>query len=258
LIILVTGSSGFIGSKLVCSLRFNGHVVDGVDIKEGLDCRLSSSFKRVPDIIFHLASYNNAVESMTNVEKYVENIEMTQAVIKFASRLSSKPKIIFTSSCAIYGQPLSNPVKETDVPMPMNVYGFTKLASEALLRRYGNYVILRLGNVCGEGSGIFLEQLRRMKEVSLYTYDGDKTLGRDYVHVNDVIHVLLESMKLENETVNVGTGKAICYFDLISEMPTKIKATFTPCPPFIPYTISLANDKLKRLFNFNPEGLVIA
>jgi len=146
----------------MCSLRFNGHVVDGVDIKEGLDCRLSSSFKRVPDIIFHLASYNNAVESMTNVEKYVENIEMTQAVIKFASRLSSKPKIIFTSSCAIYGQPLSNPVKETDVPMPMNVYGFTKLASEALLRRYGNYVILRLGNVCGEGSGIFLEQLRRM------------------------------------------------------------------------------------------------
>lgn len=254
MIILVTGSSGFIGTKLACSLRFNGNIVDGVDIKEGLDCRLSSSFKRVPDVIYHLASHNNAVESMTNTEKYVENVEMTQGVIEFASRIKSKPKIIFTSSCAVYGQPLVNPVKETDVTLPMNMYGFTKLASEALLRRYGNYVILRLGNVCGEGSGIFLEQLRRMKEVSLYIYDGDKTLGRDYVHIDDAIHILIESMKLQNETVNIGTGQAIPYLALI---PSKIKVSFEPCPLFIPHTVSLANDKLKHLFNFYPQPLVI-
>ncbi len=254
--ILVTGSSGFIGSKLVNCLWEEGHEIRGIDIKQGLDCRECHKVCFiVPDIIFHLASYNNAVESMTKTEKYIQNIEMTKEVIRFASRIKSKPKIVFTSSCAVYGQPSANPVKETDVAKPLNLYGFTKLASETLLRKYGNYVILRLGNVCGEGSGIFLEQLRRMNEVSLYTYDGGKTLGRDYVHVNDVIHVLLESMKLQNETINVGTGKAISYLDL---MPSKMKVSFEPCPPFIPFTVSLANDKLKRLFNFSPEPLVIA
>jgi len=243
--ILVTGGLGFIGSHLVSRLRFDGHVVDVIDIKNGLDCRkcLQLSHK-VPDIIFHLASHNNAVESMTNVEKYVQNIEMTQGVIGFASRTNCKPKIIFTSSCAVYGQPLLNTVKETDIPMPLNVYGFTKLTSEALLQKYGSYMILRLANVTGKGSGIFAEQLRKMKTVCLYTFDDGKTLSRDYIPVEDVVHALIKSMKLQNEIVNVGSGKAISYLDLIGKRSFETKQ----CPPYIPRTISLDVTKYQRLF----------
>ena len=226
--ILVIGGAGYIGSAAVQSYIDNGHKVIILD-------DLSTGFAEAinPNTIFHegdmlneklvdelLEKYQIDVvalfaakivvpESTTKADEYfLTNIGGLATVLKCMKKTKTN-KIIFASSAAVYGQCEKTPISENDVKKPINPYGESKLAGEALLEDVRkangiNYVIYRFFNVAGASDnklyGMRKEKpsllisavndaILRNKPVKIFgdkynTTDG--TCVRDYIHVQDV------------------------------------------------------------------------
>jgi len=248
---LITGGKGFIGSYLKKKLMDMNFKVEIIDLKNGDDLtKMSESkFRKInPDVIFHLASYNNVHESMSNPLKYLNNVKMTERLLHLAKHLKSK--IIFTSSCAVYGEQSPIPIKEDAKLCPINFYGFTKMAAEALIRNYDDYVILRLGNVYGKGSGIFAQQIPKLEKPVIYIDKKGNSLIRDFVYVEDVVEALIKSLGVRNEVINIGTSHGVSYIDIVKHFKKKFK--IEDKPPYIPSTIILENTKAREILNWKP------
>lgn len=160
--ILITGSSGFIGTALGLLLRRKGISVVEYDIrnKKNQDVRsfrVLLSYARGMDGIIHLAAVSRVKWGFENPRKCVDvNIRGTENVLEVARSLTTasgnKPWVIFGSSREVFGEVPELPADETTVRMPLNVYGITKLAGEELCKIYSdNYLlktrVLRFSNV---------------------------------------------------------------------------------------------------------------
>jgi len=128
-------------------------------------------------------------------------------------RNTGVPRLILSSSSAVYGIVDRSPVSEKTDPKPTNIHGYHKHMAEQLAEAYGvNYkmhiVVLRLFNVCGRGGhgilNILLEKASRGESVKLY---GEKQ-KRDLIHVSDVADAFVSVLQLDGEfeVYNVGTG----------------------------------------------------
>jgi UDP-glucose 4-epimerase len=254
--ILVIGGAGYIGSHVVLECLKAGHMVTVYDnlstgnkenvLKDSsfvmgdiLDYeKLSNVMHGGFDAAIHLAAFKAAGESMVKPEKYsVNNISGTINIIN-ALVASGIPVIVFSSSAAVYGEPVYLPLDEDHPTAPSNYYGFTKLTIEGFLRWYGmlkgiRYASLRYFNAAGydpEGRVTGLETnpanlLPIMMEVAVgireklqifgNDYDTPDGTGiRDYVHVTDlaVAHLSALGYVLEREnnlTVNLGSDKGV-------------------------------------------------
>ncbi len=171
--ILLTGGSGYIGSVTTELLCNDGHQVvvfdnlerghrEAVDPRARLivgDLRDAAGIREAmqavrPDAVVHFAAYALVGESMQNPMQYFENnlgggLHLLDAMIRSGVR-----KIIFSSTCATYGQPETMPMTETMPQRPTNPYGESKLMFETALRweqeRRGiQPVFLRYFNACG-------------------------------------------------------------------------------------------------------------
>lgn len=227
--ILVTGGLGYVGAVTMYKLIKAGHSVVVIDTKYsntnnyycgdiGDEILLDRIFTehKITHII-HCASYIDVGESMTNPTKYFDN-----NIGKFTKLLNAMVKyqctnIIFSSTCATYGIPLSVPLTELHSQNPINIYGWTKLVCEQMLGHMEkihnfNVVILRYFNVAGAyinddtmlGENhepethlipLAISALLNDKTFNIYgtdykTYDG--TCIRDYIHVEDLAdaHIL--------------------------------------------------------------------
>jgi UDP-glucose 4-epimerase len=162
------------------------------------------------DGIIHLAAFKAAGESMTNPEKYsVNNLCGTINILNAACETGIK-NFVFSSSAAIFGNPVYVPIDEKHPTNPINYYGFTKLEIERILGWYDSlkglkYAALRYFNaagydVAGRVRGleknpanllpIVMEVAAGLKpSMSIYGDDYDTPDGtciRDYIHVNDL------------------------------------------------------------------------
>jgi UDP-glucose 4-epimerase len=170
--ILVIGGAGYIGSHVAAAFLDRGDEVavfdnlssgcrenlfDGAAFVHGdiLDYPLLSNTMRTGfDAIIHLAALKAAGESMTAPEKYsVNNICGTVNILNAASE-ASVPRIVFSSSAAVYGAPKCVPVDEDHPTDPINYYGFTKLEIERFLAWYERlrgirFAALRYFNAAG-------------------------------------------------------------------------------------------------------------
>jgi UDP-glucose 4-epimerase len=255
--ILVTGGAGYIGSQfvrhysrarpseemLVVDSLAEGHVeaLDGLskvhfekmDIADidGMKVLLE---KHAIDAVVHFAAFCYVGESQTNPDKYFKNNVSGSGHLFAAMKDCGVRKIVFSSSCATYGNPVSIPIKEDHPQQPINVYGQTKYLTEQMLAanaqesdwsvtalRYFNaagadrsgmfgeshdpethIIPLALKNACGSG-----EQLQIFGD----DYDTpDGTCVRDYVHVEDLAEAhLLALDKLSQQKgarfLNLGT-----------------------------------------------------
>jgi UDP-glucose 4-epimerase len=247
--VLVTGGAGYIGSVVVEELLRDGHRVTIYDdLSKGhreaispaaefaqgdlLDGhRLRAALKRDVDAVIHMAAHSLVGESVEQPAKYYLNNVMGGLSLLDAMRDEHVSRIVFSSTAAVYGNPLKQPIEETDPTSPSNPYGETKLAFERALswyeRAYGlRYVALRYFNAAGasERSGelhapethlipIVLQVASgKRPHVEVYGNDyptRDGTCVRDYVHVVDLAraHVLaLDAMDLGSATYNLGCG----------------------------------------------------
>jgi UDP-glucose 4-epimerase len=225
--ILVTGGAGYIGSVVTEELLADGHevtVYDNLsnghraavhpearfvegDLADGVLLRRTFREQRTEAVV-HMAAYAYVGESMTNPSKYYRNNLVNGVELLDAMRDREVRKIVFSSTCATYGEPARVPMDEELPQTPLNPYGQAKLAFEGALKWYGlaygmNYASLRYFNAAGASRRfgehhdpethvipIVLQAAAGTRtHVEIYGDDyptRDGTCIRDYIHVIDL------------------------------------------------------------------------
>ncbi|OGH19955.1 MAG: UDP-glucose 4-epimerase GalE [Candidatus Levybacteria bacterium RIFCSPHIGHO2_02_FULL_37_13] len=262
--ILVTGGAGYIGSFMAKALLDKGYDVivfdslerghrDVVDKRakfvqgdlkspEMLDALFSG--KNI-DSVMHFAAYTSVEESTKYPEKYYENnTKGSENLVKAMIRVGKVDKFIFSSTSAIYGNPIKIPIPEDHPKNPINPYGKSKLKVEEMLVDFQqkerlNFVSLRYFNAAGAALDasmgenhspelhiipLAIKSALAKKDFYLYGTDyntPDRTCIRDYIHVIDLVdaHILaLEKLLKEKGGFfyNVGTGKGNSNKDVLS------------------------------------------
>ena len=234
--VVVTGGAGFIGSNLCGTLLEQGANVTAFDnlysgkidsIKDLMDNGLNFIQEDIRDpaaiekatknckIIFHLAAQTSVPLSMENPKEDCEiNVVGTLNVLEAARKAGAR--MVFASSCAVYGNPEKRPTPETYPTHPIAFYGLTKLLGENYCRFYqetygSEIVMLRIFNVYGpDCHGAIYDFLNKLRK----TPDKLEVLGtgkqsRDFVYVSDMVDMLIKaatSPAASGNTFNVGTG----------------------------------------------------
>jgi len=188
--ILITGSSGFIGSHLRKALPNS----DGLSRTPSETTNIVGSILSLPvsvndyDIIYHLAALVGTEASIKNpIATYNINVCGTLNLVR-----SFKGLFIFVSTVGVY-DPLRNP------------YFLSKYVCEEILRvAQCKHIIFRLANLYGKGSKSVVQKWLEADLIQIY---GDGKQVRDFTYIDDVIQILANSFKLErNRTYNIGTG----------------------------------------------------
>ncbi|SNZ16987.1 UDP-glucose 4-epimerase [Natronoarchaeum philippinense] len=234
--VLVTGGAGFVGSHLVDALVDENEVRVLDDLSSGRPERVPAGVELIEgdvrdadalgwavsdaDIVFHQAGLVSVDRSVTApVESHETNVAATVKLLDLAREEGAR--VVLASSCAIYGEPDSVPVAETDAKTPTSPYAADKLAIDHYARIYDDcydvdVVPLRYFNVYGprqaggDYSGVvkaFLDQARAGEPITVHG-DGEQT--RDFVHVSDVVRANLAAATVDEtgRAFNVGTGRS--------------------------------------------------
>lgn len=247
--VLVTGGAGYIGSVVVEQLVARGYGVVVLDDlsrghREAVDSRarfvhggvgdrsvLEAVFARESfDTLVHLAAFALVAESVAEPEKYVANNITAGAALLTAAERAGVHRVVFSSSCAVYGHPLETPITEAAPLRPVNPYGETKRAFELLLERYASAghaaVSLRYFNAAGASArhgehhepethlipNVLAVALGRRPALDLHGTDyatADGTAVRDYIHVHDIADAHVRAIEADlrgASAVNLGTG----------------------------------------------------
>lgn len=260
--ILVTGGAGYIGSHTVAHLLGQGREVVIIDSMElghrqaigdapliEADVADAETVARViadhhVDSVIHFAGYKAAGESVLKPGKYFMNNTARTAALLETLRRCGVDKVVFSSTCAVYGSAERLPVDETEAVGPQSPYGESKALVERILAwydaclgirsvplRYFNAAGASLDASIGEDSAITLNLVPLVMQAALGqrvplrvfgtdypTPDG--TNIRDYVHVVDLADAHLRALEhLEagqpSTTVNLGTGRGSSVFEVI-------------------------------------------
>lgn len=238
--VLVTGGAGFIGSHLVAALAAQRHEVTvldnlrrgsatqlaarvdlgAVDVVEG-DIREMSTLMRVANgcnLIFHLAAQSNVMGSIDDPDySFTTNAWGTFNVLRCAVE-TGVPRVVFTSSREVYGEPHYVPVDEEHPFNAKNPYGASKVAGEAYCRTFAHchgldVGIVRLANVYGPGDvdrviPLWLADAAAGRD--LRVFGGSQIL--DFVWIDTVVQALMiagEHGLTGLTNVGSGTGTSI-------------------------------------------------
>jgi UDP-glucose 4-epimerase len=252
---LVTGGAGFIGSHVTEKLLTDGHKLTVVDnLRTGslnnlpenpnlhflqkniLDCK-PEYFSEPIDGIAHLAATPFVTESWLDpLEVHNNNLSATVAVIQLCKALSI-PRLVFTSSAAVYGNPVELPITENHPTNPISPYGLQKLVGEQYANLFApecgiSVVNLRLFNVFGPRqvpnspySGVISVFVKLMQENKSITIYGDGTQTRDFVYVKDVARAFSQALTVpltagQSMTYNISGGEVISLLDLVEVLKT--------------------------------------
>ena len=288
---LVTGGAGFIGSHLVEKLvqmgidtivydnLSTGNMANLSSIRSDFkfvhaDVRdldsLISATKKV-DWVFHLAALTSVNQSIIDPLLVADiNIKGTQNVL-WASLKSEVSRVVFSSSCAVYGDAHKSPLKEIYLPNPKSPYAASKLAAEAWAESfyyaYGLETIsLRYFNVYGQRQSSnsdyaaviprFLQFYQEKNHPQIY---GDGLQSRDFVYVADVAEANLLAANINsdllryNRVFNIGFGRSFNLLELLNSISQLLKYHLEPqfLPPRVGEVrhscadISLAKDFLR-------------
>jgi len=237
---IVTGGAGFIGSHLVEKLDNLGHDVvvlddfstgepenlpkkhmDKARIVDIIDCDLISECEGA-DYIFHMAATPNVQGSIDHPEVSAYDSLATLKILNVARKLKVK-RVIFSSSCSIYGDAEEIPTTEEESKKPKSPYALSKYQGEQYCRLFSELygldsVCLRYFNVYGDRMtstgayrsvlSVFLEAKQNGKPLNVVN-DGEQR--RDFIHVSDVVEANIKSMALDrwgdSTSVNIGCGK---------------------------------------------------
>jgi UDP-glucose 4-epimerase len=248
---VVTGAAGYIGGEISLLLKDAGHEVVGVDRRHcpGHLSRLNTFDRFVqadfdsdetyrmlialqPDAIIHCAGTSLVGPSMTHPSDYWNNnVKKTMNLLNIMTSALPRTRLIFSSSAAVYGNPVMTPCQEIDPKEPFSPYGQSKLAVEWMLESYHraynlSYVSFRYFNACGADSAarhgqepgathIIARVLESIRDQTEFTLNGveyptaDGTCVRDYVHVEDIAraHVAaLDSAMVPSGVYNLGSA----------------------------------------------------
>ncbi len=235
--ILVTGSSGFIGSYLIPQLlnqnykvigiskrkqkSFKNFISSSIDISNITNLKLQNNFSK----IIHMAALSDVDYCNLNPSKCYEiNVNGTQKILEIARKKDAE--FIFLSSSHVYGNSKKIPLFENESNSPLSHYASSKKMSEILCETYAityglDVRIARIFSVYGPNSPksnlVFniINQAIHDSQITL----GNTTSKRDFIFIDDVITGLLNiinSKKRGYDAYNVGTGVSTSITDLIN------------------------------------------
>ena len=260
--VLVTGGAGYVGSHACKTLARAGYtpvtydsLVHGHDwavkwgpleIGDMLDsARLEEVITRYrPEAVMHFAAFANVADSVGDPAKYYRNNVVGTLSLLDAMRAHGVDRMVFSSSCAVYGVPESVPISEAAALNPINPYGASKAMIERILADYGlahglSSVALRYFNAAGadpEGAigeahdpethliPLVLDAAAGDRpDITVFGDDYDTADGtciRDYIHVGDLAeaHVLaLKEIEGRDGQIvfNLGTGEGVSILEVI-------------------------------------------
>jgi UDP-glucose 4-epimerase len=298
--ILVFGGAGYIGSHTLIHL-----------IEHGYDCVVADNLvyghreavpKHIPfekvdlldpaglkvlfgkynfDAVIHFAAFAYVGESVKEPQKYYNNNVAGTLNLLSAMLEAGVKDIVFSSTCATYGEPKYTPIDEAHPQNPINPYGATKLMIERILADYENaygfrWIALRYFNAAGAAGEIgeshnpethliplVLQAIKESKPVTVFGSDYDTPDGtciRDYIHVNDLANahrLSLEKLGVYKGALNLGTGIGKSVKEIITAAE---KASGKKCP--VKYTgrrdgdpakLFAANSKAKEILGWIPK-----
>ncbi len=271
--ILVMGGAGYIGSHTVKHLLDSGYEVVVADnlvcgYQEAVDTRakfvqadlleeqsLKNIFEQYNiDAVIHFAAFAYVGESVANPQKYYQNNVIGTINLLNAMLEADVRKIVFSSTCATYGEPKYTPIDENHTQNPINPYGRTKLMIEQIFadyeKAYGlKYIALRYFNAAGcAGDGSIGEShapethliplvLKAISgeraNIKVFGMDYDTPDGsciRDYIHVEDLAlahRLALEKIDEYSGGINLGTGIGTSVLEIIKAAEKVVGKT---CP----------------------------
>jgi UDP-glucose 4-epimerase len=246
---LVTGGAGFIGSHLVEALVAAGCRVSVYDnLSSGDSANLKHlegqfSFYRADirdrkkleaaidgcEVVFHLAAIVSVPQTVEYPISSADVNETGTLIVLDASRLAGVKRVVFSSSCAVYGDDPRLPKRENMAPRPLSPYAAQKLAAEYHAKVFsGLYgietAVLRYFNVYGPRqdpsspySGVISIFMTKalLNEPAVIYGDGNQT--RDFIFVRDVVKANLLAASAQNangRVMNIGSGRSVRINDL--------------------------------------------
>ena len=303
--ILIVGGAGYIGAHIVdllCDSDFDVIVFDNLSsgYQENLNSKAKFVLGDITNInnleevflknrinsIIHMAAFKSVGESAEETSKYTENnIIGSLNLISTAIRFKIE-KFIFSSTAAVYGDPMTTPLDENHQPIPINHYGYTKLYIENYLKWITKiepmkFISFRYFNAAGY---TFKKKLIKHKEknpenllpivmevanktrlkLEIFGDDyntADGSCVRDYIHVLDLADAHINAIDYldanDSSIINLSTGIGSSVLDIvkITEKVTKEKIhySFSPRregdPPILISTFS----KAKELLDWSPK-----
>jgi UDP-glucose 4-epimerase len=300
--VLVTGGAGYIGSHAVRELREAGHQVTVLDdLSQGhresvpsdvpmvrADLGDAAAVERAAagaDAVMHFAGRLSVAESVADPFPYYSNNVAKGLVLLAVMEAQGVRRIVFSSTCATYGNPVKVPMDEDHPQAPINPYGTTKRAFENALADHARAgrlraVALRYFNAAGcHADGSLGEHhdpeehlipraidaaLGRTGGLTIHGEDYDTPDGtciRDYIHVQDLAraHVLaLEAMD-EGEpfrVYNLGTGTGASVREVVKTVERvtgrRVPARVGPRRPGDPPRLVASAERAARQLGFRP------
>ena len=261
--ILIPGGAGYIGSHTAYLLAQQGHKVIILDkfvhnqvfnhswgnvIKKDFSDEdiLNKIFSENKiDAVMHFAAFIEVGESVKHPSRFYQN-NVVKTITLLDSMIKHKvKKIIFSSSCAVFGEPEKIPMSEANKFAPISTYGKNKLSIEFALQDYARaydlqYVALRYFNASGAmseaGLGeqhdpethiipLMLRAIRNQTTFKIFGTDYDTPDGsciRDYVHVQDIANAHILALKYLEKTgrsnsFNLGSGHGFSVKQMIKK-----------------------------------------
>ena len=273
--VLVAGGAGYIGSHAVKQLLEAGHrvvVVDNLfrghrqavdpgaeflqldlaDTKELADAMSSQKI----ECVMHFAALAYVGESVTEPLSYYDNNTSGTVSLLKAMDTAGVRRMVFSSTCATYGEPQRTPIVETMPQQPINPYGWSKWCVERVLRDYAAaqpefaFVALRYFNVAGSAADGTLGEdhepethlipvvlnavLGKREKVTVFGTDyptPDGTCIRDYIHVEDLCAAHIVAMNAlkpgDARFYNLGIGKGYSVKEVIDSVRRVTGREFT-------------------------------
>jgi len=260
--LLITGGTGFIGSRLALEARSRGLEVtvagqlrtaaerarheelagSGVQIDQGplQDSTYAHSLVRGCDAVIHLA----AAQHEANVpDAYFETVNVvgTRMLLE-ASRDAGVQRFVYGSTIGVYGDAAGGPLDETSPPRPVNIYGRTKLAAETEVRTFGQSLpttIIRISETYGPADFRLLKLFRAIDR-RRFVMIGAGSNRHQLIHVHDLVRALLLAMDRPaavGQTLVVAGSQAMTTRDMVAQVAgalgRPIPALRAPLWPFL-------------------------
>jgi UDP-glucose 4-epimerase len=302
--VLVTGGAGYIGSVVAGQLLRAGNQVTVVDnlsrghrqaVPGGAELivgdlankeDVGALFRRQKfDAVLHFAAFIEAGESMKFPEVFFRNNTANALTLLEAMLGAGVNRFVFSSTAALYGNPLRTPIQEEDALQPTNAYGESKLLVERMLewfhRIHGlHYASLRYFNAAGAAAPdrgeahqpeshlvprLMNVALGRQKHAEIFGTDyptPDGTCVRDYIHVSDLAaaHLLaLDALHRKGRLIyNLGNGKGFTVREVIEGVRRvtgrEIPVVESPRREGDPAVLIASSEKIRKELNWEPKS----
>jgi UDP-glucose 4-epimerase len=302
--ILIVGGAGYIGAHINKQLDINGYktiVFDNLSFGHedlvkwgafeqgdlGNISEIRKIFKRYPiTAVMHFAAFTYVGQSVEDPQKYYRNnvlntLNLLQVMLEFDVK-----KLIFSSTCATYGDPVEIPITEQHPQNPISPYGRGKLMVENILSDYSRaynlrYISLRYFNAAGADPDSEIGELHdpethliplildvasgKRKSIKIFGTDYntlDGTCIRDYIHVTDLADAHLKALQyLENggksDYFNLGNGNGFSVKEVIEKAREitgkKILAEEDKRRPGDPPVLVGSSAKIRKILKWEPK-----